>query len=197
MLDRTKYSALIRSVSAAMVAVLCAAFAMIDEPLAIAKREFGFSLNPNTQGELYTLFIYTVYQGEVVDSRPMRPGPYILQVSGIEESPANIESIDLFEEYGINGCGPWGENGAVHVGLDCRSINSLWKLRYRDALMPGQGLGWSAEEFTPSPRQQILLQAYRSPIHTHWHGPYFGKDAFRLLRDMQDPEWVRMYRGAD
>jgi len=187
---------LARGVFAAVIAALCCAFMFADESPVVAKREFGFSLNPNTQGELYTLFIYTVYQGEVVDSRPMRPGPYILQVSGIEESPANIESIDLFEEYGIKGCGPWGENGAVHVGLECRSINDLWKLRYRDALIPGQGLGWSAEEFTPSPRQQILLQAYRSPIHTHWHGPYFGKDAFRLLRDMQDPEWVRMYRGA-
>jgi hypothetical protein len=31
-------------------------------------------------------------------------------------------------------------------------------------------------------------------MHPHWQGPYFGKDALRLLRDMQDPEWVRLYK---
>ena len=189
-------TSLTRTIISLALTLFACAFLRGDERPAMAKREFGFSLNPNTQGELYTLFIYTVYEGEVVDSRVMRPGPFILQMGGLEESPANLESIDLFDEYGIKGCGPWGENGEIHTGLDCSTLQDLWKLRYQDAKMPGRGPGWAAEPLTPSTRQQILLQAYRSPNHAHWHGPYFGRDAFRLLRDMQDPDWVRLYSGS-
>jgi len=163
-------------------------------PTSYANREFGFTLNPNAQGEFYTLFIYSVLNGEVVESRPIRTESFILQMAGFEESPANIEGIDLFEEYGIRDCGPRLVQGAVRSGLECLPIRNLWKLRYRDALVAGQGLGWSAEESVPSPRQQIMLQAYRSSMHPHWQGPYIGKDALRLLRDMQDPEWVRLYK---
>ena len=84
----------------------------------------------------------------------------------------------------------------LHTGLDCSSIRDLWKLRYRGAAVEGRGTGWAGEEFRPSDRQQILLQAYRTEEYPHWQGPYFGKDALRLLRDMQDPEWVRMYRDG-
>ena len=165
-----------------------------DAPL--ARREFGFSLNPTAQGDLFALFIYTVHDGRVVDSRPMRKGPYILQMAGLEESPANIESLDLFEEYGITHCGAWSDANIVHPGLDCAPLSDLWKLRYRADVVNGEGAGWAGEEHRPSDRQQILLQAYRPDHYTHWHGPYFGKDAMRLLRDMQDPGWIRLYQDG-
>ena len=187
--------AIARTCIAIALVVIGCAFARPDEPT-MARREFGFSLNPNTQGELFTLFLYTVLEGEVVDSRPMRTESFILQMAGVEESAANIESIDLFEEYGIVGCGPMLQGTEVLPGLDCPSIQNLWKLRYRGSAVEGGGLGWAGEEFRPTDRQQILLQAYRLPHHQHWHGPYIGKDAFRLLRDMQDAAWVRTYRDG-
>jgi hypothetical protein len=163
---------------------------------ALARQEFGFSLNPTAQGDLYALFIYTVHENVVVGSVPMRPEPYILQVSGMQESRANLESLDLFYEFGIARCGAWEDDKGLHDGLDCPTIRDLWKLRYKRDVVEAKELGWAAEEFTPSVRQQIILQAYRNPAYEHWHGPYYGKDAFRLLRDMQDPEWVKLYRDG-
>ncbi|MBL7953500.1 MAG: hypothetical protein JNJ91_00585 [Flavobacteriales bacterium] len=158
-----------------------------------ARYEFGFSLNPTAQGELAALFIYTVKDGTVVGSVPMRPHFFILQASGLMESKANLESVDLFDQYGIRDCGAWTEDGSVRTNFDCTVLQDLWKLRYRTGMGVQPGEGWATEEFRPSDRQQIILQHYRPPGYEHWHGPYFGADAFRLLRDMQDPAWVRTY----
>mgnify|MGYP003382159863 CR=1 FL=1 len=164
------------------------------EPVVFAKRHFGFSLNTNPNGDLFTTYLYTVLDGRVVGSQPLRPESFILQATGLMESAANVESIDLFEQYGIAGCSPI-EYG-VSNGLECRVLRDLWKLRFQGAAMAGAGAGWAGEENVPSARQQVLLQAYRAPDQPHWQGPYVGEDAFRLLRDMQDPAWVRLYRDG-
>jgi hypothetical protein len=132
--------------------------------------------------------------GQVVGSVPLRMLTFFLQASGMEESPANLEMIDLFAQYGIAGCGTLASGAGAITELECLPLKDLWKLRYQDGMGQEPGLGWAAEPMRPSDRQQIILQHYRPPHHTHWHGPYFGTDAFRLLRDMQDPAWVETYQ---
>lgn len=161
-----------------------------------ARYEFGFSLNPTAQGELHALFIYHVKDGVVLGSIPMRTNFFVLQASGLMESKANLESIDLFDEYGIRDCGVWASNGAIEANLECSPLLDIWKLRYKNGMGAQPGIGWAAEEFRPSERQQVILQFYRPPEYEDWRGPYFGKDAFRLLRDMQDPNWVETYQNG-
>ncbi|MEO8590200.1 MAG: hypothetical protein ABI432_12575 [Flavobacteriales bacterium] len=168
----------------------------VGSSLAQARYEFGFSLNPTAQGGLNALFIYAVLDGVVVTSVPMRVEPFILQASGLMESKANLEGVDLFDDYGITDCGVWADKEGHQANLECSPILELWKLRYQSGMGAQPGEGWAAEEFRPSIRQQIILQLYRSPEYEHWHGPYFGKDAFRLLRDMQDPAWVETYANG-
>jgi len=158
--------------------------------------EFGFSLNPTAQGGLNALFIYTTLEGRVVGSIPMRLQPFILQASGVEESKANLESVDLFDQYEIQDCGIWADKEGLQANLECSPLLDVWKLRYKHGMGAQPGNGWAAEEFRPSERQQIILQMYRSPEYEHWHGPYFGKNAFRLLHDMQDPAWVDTYQNG-
>ncbi len=95
---------------------------------------------------MYTLFMYNVLDNKVVDSRPMRVGTYILQMAGLEESRANIEGLDLFEEYGIAGCAAYSEEGQLHTGLDCSSIRHLWKLRYGGATVQRRRTGWAGRK---------------------------------------------------
>lgn len=161
-----------------------------------AHREFGFSLNASPNGELSTFFIYTVMDGQVVGGQALRPESFILQATGLEESAANLESIDLFEEYGIAACSPSSEGATIRTGFDCPVLRDIWKLRFRGVAVSGSGPGWAGEEYVPSVRQQVMLQAYRPADQPYWQGPYVGKDAFRLLRDMQDPAWVRLYRDG-
>lgn len=172
------------------------ACALLEPEMSVsqARHEFGFSLNPTAQGGLHALFIYTVMDGVVLGNVPMRPQPFILQASGLMESKANLESVDLFDQYEIRDCGVWADAAGIQANLECSPILDLWKLRYKNGMGAQPGAGWAAEEFRPSERQQIILQLYRQPEYEHWHGPYFGKDAFRLLRDMQDPAWVETYQ---
>lgn len=173
---------------------LCIACCMASGLLGQARHEFGFSLNPTAQGDLHALFIYTVMDGKVLGSVPMRSDFFVLQASGMMESVANLESIDLFDASGIVECGAWTADGAVAANLKCSPLLDIWKLRYRSGMGMQPGEGWAAEEYRPSDRQQVILQFYRSTEHDDWHGPYYGKDAFRLLRDMQDPAWVGTYK---
>lgn len=176
--------------------IACTSAVLLSAPQAAftqARYEFGFSLNPTAQGELAALFIYTVEDGVVLGTIPMRPDFFILQASGLMESKANLESVDLFDQYGIVNCGAWTEDGVIRTNFDCTTLQDLWKLRYRNGMGAQPGEGWSGEEFRPSDRQQVILQHYRDPQYPDWHGPYVGKDAFRLLRDMQDPSWVNSY----
>ncbi len=174
------------------LALACAL--LVPEPsVAQARQEFGFSLNPTAQGDLHALFIYTVHDGVVLNHVPMRPKFFVLQASGLMESKANLESVDLFDHYGIRDCGAWTDDGTLRTDLECTTLQDLWKLRYRNGMGAQLGTGWAGEEFRPSDRQQIILQLYRKAEYEHWQGPYFGEDAFRLLRDMQDPAWVRTY----
>jgi hypothetical protein len=136
-----------------------------------ARYEFGFSLNPTAQGALYGLFLYTVVDGQVVGSVPMRMLPFFLQASGMEESRVNLEMLDLFAEHGIAGCGPLASSMGATSDMDCLPMKDLWKLRYQDGMGVAAGMGWAADPMRPSERQQIILQHYRSPHHTHWHGP--------------------------
>lgn len=165
----------------------------LDPLHAQARYEFGFSLNPTAQGELSALFIYTVKDGVVLGSVPMRPMFFVLQASGLMESKANLESVDLFDHYGIKDCGVWTDGDAIRTELDCNTLGNLWKLRYHNGMGAQPGEGWAGEAFRPSDRQQIILQLYRPLHHEHWQGPYFGERAFRLLHDMQDPAWVKSY----
>ncbi|MFZ1694471.1 MAG: hypothetical protein WAT74_14840, partial [Flavobacteriales bacterium] len=139
-------------------------------------------------------YLYTVLEGKVVGNQPLKPESFILQATGLLESPANLEAIDLFERYGIAGCSPI-EYG-VRTGLDCSVLRNLWKLRFHREPIGGNETGWAGEPFAPSARQQVLLQMYRAPDQPHWQGPYVGDNAFRLLRDIQDPQWVLLYRDG-
>lgn len=166
------------------------------KPAPLATYEFGFSLAMEGQHNTATLFVYKAQQGRVVESRPIREGAFVRQAMGVEASPANMEAINLFSRWGIRGCGASTDPSTMQSTFDCLPLHDLWKLRYGGATSGTAGSGWSQELFMPSIRQQIILQAYRHPEERHWLGPYVGAEAFRLLRDIQDPAWVSAYRDG-
>ena len=158
-----------------------------------ATYEFGFSLNPTLNEELYTLWIYKVYEGNVIDSHPVTLGTFMMEARGMQYSRANPSEIDLFGKYDITLSDAPDGSQQGQAAIICPSIELLPKLRYGPNAMETLGTGWAQEPYAPSLRQQIILQAYRSPLHDHWQGPYFGTQAFLLLHDLLDPEWVRSY----
>lgn len=165
-------------------------------PAPLATHEFGFSLADVGPQGIGSLFIYKVYEGRVVESRPVREEAFIRQALGIEASAANTEAADLFSRWEITGCEQLTDSASLQDVLLCLPLNELWKLRYGGGSSGTATAGWSQEVNMPGIRQQIILQAYRHPEEEHWLGPYFGARAFQLLHDIQDPAWVETYANG-
>ena len=117
----------------------------------------------------------------------------MMEARGMQNSRANPEEIDLFGKHDITLNNVTDGSLQAQAAIICPSIELLPKLRYGPNAMETLGTGWAQEPYAPSLRQQIILQAYRLPEHEHWQGPYFGKQAFLLLHDLLDPEWVKSY----
>lgn len=168
-----------------------------EPPPALATYEFGFSLSQtSTEDELYTLFIYKVLDGQVLESTAIPERSFVMQATGLETSRANTEGVDLFELYLVPNCEAQRDTIDRSIHYHCDPLAEVWKLRYGGATSGTGTAGWAQHLNEPGVRQQIILQAYRSPQNDHWIGPYFGKQAFLLLRDIQDPAWVSTYRDG-
>lgn len=161
------------------------------EPPSGSTYVLGFSLADVGPDHAGSLFIYKIHEGRVEDSRVLREQAFIRQALGMESTAANPLSEDLFIAHGINNCSGRSDTGSEIP--QCQPIKELWKLRYGGNSLGDPNSGWSQLPNMPSERQQQILQAYRHPDEHHWLGPYCGEQAFRLLKDMQDPVWVENY----
>ena len=164
---------------------------------AFATYEFGFSLSPTgVEGQLYTLFIYKVLDGQVLESTAISEKTFVMQATGMEASRANPEGVDLFELYRVPNCAAHRSSTDRSIDHRCDPLAELWKLRYGGASSGTSTAGWAQQLNEPGLRQQIILQAYRPPEYDHWLGPYFGEQAFLRLRDITDPGWIGTYRDG-
>lgn len=182
-----------------LVAILAIVVEITPAPVAssLATFEFGLSLNQaGTTDRQYTLFIYKVHDGHVIESTAISEKAFILQAAGLEASRANPLGIDLFDQYTIDDCEAHRYSLSGDYAYHCSPLNDLWRLRYGGATSNTSSAGWAQDLNAPGIRQQIILHAYRSPHEEHWLGPYFGAKAFALLKDMQDPTWVATYRDG-
>jgi hypothetical protein len=160
-----------------------------DTHLKLATYELGFSLNG-------TCFVYTVLNDSVIKSDPIGKKAFIMEASGAEISRADPGGVDLFKEYNVAECGVVMDSVSGESFYLCSILDDLWKLANGSASDGSNAFGWSASNFQPGDGQQRILNAYRPRSEIHWLGPYFGERAFRLLHDMQDPDWVARYRSA-
>jgi len=175
--------------------LLTAAIVACAQP-GTARYVFGMSLATGQNGQLFTLFVVKVHEGQVLESTPITRDQFIRQVQGRTFSKANPDGEDLFRKYGVTACTLPEDSAALGYLTDCITLDNLWKLRFWEyplALVSGErtGKGWSEKPTVPSDRQQLLLQGYGIDHPTDL---CLGEDLFRLLRDMGDPEWVDNYR---
>ncbi|MFT3886241.1 MAG: hypothetical protein QM724_12695 [Flavobacteriales bacterium] len=165
-------------------------------PPPFARWEFAASLAGNTSGQLFTLFLVKVLDGQVLESQPLTREQFIRQVQGRAFSKANPDAEDLFRKYGVKQCTLPPDSAAMGFLTDCSTLDDLWRLRFWEYPLKaseGQrtGKGWSAEGLKPSERQQDILACYGMRYVTDL---VIGQELFALLRDMGDPEWVDEYR---
>lgn len=156
--------------------------------------EFGFSLATGMNNQLYTCFLVKIHEDKVIAKELITAEQFILQAKGLVKSKANPEGVDLFREHGIDLCNQ-DQASTVQEQIDaCDPFATVWKLRFQEWPFKEQGgahePGWAETPLCPSERQMFLLHEYG--MH-HYLDAVYGAQAFALLKNVRDPEWVANY----
>lgn len=163
----------------------------------LATFTFGMSLMTGMNNELFTLFVVKEFEGNVIGTEPISRGQFVMQARGELPSKANPDKANFFKRYDVLNCYlPDEFDDGRHLQPPCWVFDELWKLRFQEfpfKQMEGQhpGLGWAENRLGPSGRQMLLLSGYGM---NSLHDIICGEDLFRLLHDVNDPEWVDNYR---
>ena len=176
------------------------------------KYELGFNINPTASSGTVTFVMLKINSltGEIVSKSNITEENFVMYAKGLLKNSANPERIDFFKEVGID-CGyildvPILRGGMTYVDTlwedmrpICLPVWDIWKLRYSihpryskgASIVPDEDRGWSANRWRPSYAQTVYLQKYGvNQIQDYFHGPKI----FELFKDMQNPDWIGMYR---
>ncbi|MDA9066384.1 hypothetical protein N9K26_01130 [Flavobacteriales bacterium] len=175
------------------------------------KYELGFSINPTVNSGVITFVILGVdtVSGQIVSKESISENNFVILAKGLVKNKANPKGINFFEEAGID-CGiiiddPKAIGGVLisdtlwnEMRPICLPVWDIWKLRYSihpkygkgASAVPEEDIGWAANRWRPSYMQTVYLQKYGiEKIQDFFYGPKM----FELFKDMQNPDWVRMY----
>ncbi len=143
---------------------------------------FGFNLMETSFGTMYHLALIKPGENGKREVRLLTKDGFIAQASGKQESKGNPEKIDFFEKFQI-------KNPNI--------VDDLWRLRYKEYPYFTQEKmepGWSANDsipFLPTEAQMQILSKFGL---TKMSDYIIGDDAFRLLKLMEQPEWINSYK---
>lgn len=132
-------------------------------------------------GQFYLIKVNAKNQITYVEVLPT--DQFLREAMGKEQSLANPKKINLFAKYGID---------------DPNIIYSLWKLRYAEYPYKTNDStqGWTnnfKNPFMPFPSQMKILKQYGlNNINDY----IYGDNLFKLLKDMENPQWVAKYIEA-
>ena len=165
---------------------------------AFSQYHFGVGLGTGPHSTLYSLFIVKENEGRIISVKGITSEQFILQATGHIVSRANPDSVDFFEHYQVSSCVKMiDESGQER--RPCDPFSNLWKLRFNKFPLhmsepKDLGEGWAKHQSKPSDGQLKILNTYGIKTFT---GMCYGENAFRLLRDINDPMWVQAYRAAE
>ncbi|MEN8927802.1 MAG: hypothetical protein ABF258_01775 [Flavobacteriales bacterium] len=174
--------------------------------------ELGFNINPTAGSGAVTFVMLKIdsITGNIVSKTTISEGNFVMYAKGLLKNPANPKRKDFFKEIGID-CGIMLDDPIIRGGMQyvdtmwkemrpiCLPVWDIWKLRYSihpkygkgASAVPEEDQGWSANRWRPSYAQTVYLQKYGvTQIQDYFHGPKM----FELFKDMQNPDWIGMYK---
>lgn len=108
---------------------------------------------------------------------------------------ANPDKENLFRKFSIPNCRLLYSNSGKVNGYYNQPFQELWKVRYKSHPQDkNKPPGWSQSYYQPSAGQARYLHETYGILNINTH--YFvGEHLFQLLRDVQNPDWIEMYRS--
>ncbi len=157
---------------------------------------FGVKVGYQSTGKL-TMYMVYLDNGVYQNSRKMlTENEFIHIASGNWPSIYNPRRINYFEQNHLS-CGIIKDSISEKDYSYCIPLDSLWKIRFeKHPFDLKQGNGWSHKQFKPSPKQEIYL--YQTYGVRQIDGDYFTDLNFwKLLNDVQDPNWILNYKSIE
>jgi hypothetical protein len=155
---------------------------------------FGVQVNMQINSQLISIVAY-VHNGRVLTNKKiLTKEEFIRFASGFWPSVYNPSKRNLFEENNIP-CGLEKDPITNKSIPYCFPMDSLWKIRYSDfPYRTGKEKGWSNELYKPSSAQAIFLHKNYS-IYDLDLSYFIDTNFWKILKDVQDPEWIKKYRS--
>jgi hypothetical protein len=146
-------------------------------PIPPAQYYFGFKIFDSGTGDLVRYGIAKVASDGKIEFTPLRKEMFFLQAAGKMESLANPEALDFWAKHQVY----W------------RTVDQIWKLKYAE--YPYERSedteGWAQLAYAPSRGQLEFLSKYG--IKKDISDLVYGELCFKLLQDIQNPEWQYEY----
>lgn len=148
-----------------------------ERPYYINEWYFGISLITSYSGFVKYGFI-KIHEDGKEEITWLTKDNFIRQATGQQPSKANPEKENLLEKYLIR----W------------ETFDEIWKLRYQEFpyhTNETKPPGWAGKMFVPSDAQWAFLKKnYGYEALSQF---LYGENMWKLLQDMQDPDWVAQY----
>jgi len=151
-----------------------------NEPYYKNEWHFGATLMTGMNNDLVRFGFVKIHEDGRKEYTWLSKRRFIMQAAGFEKSKANKDTINYFEKFEV----------------EPSTLDQLWKLRYQEYpldIKEKQETGWAAKQFVPGEKQWAYLkQNYNFGNLAEF---CYGDNFWKLLKSMQDPDFINHYSG--
>ncbi len=159
------------------------------------KTVLAIGLFTGAHSSILTFAFLQLRGDQIIGSRPVRTEVFMYTAMGYWPGIVNLGRENLFEKYGVDSCFlVYDEYGKV-TGWYAKPFYDLWKIRFYEHPYDFDRLGWSQGRIKPSLYQMRFIHQHYGVknVLTEY---FYGDSLYKLLRNVQDPGWVSIYRTA-
>jgi len=143
----------------------------------------GYRIIPTYSSPIQFAIIYAP-QGEPEEIKIISQNTFVAYATGTTKCDANPKKQNFFEVYAIADS----------------TVNQLWKLRYKKYPFKQEyselNPGWSTNDSfpsMPSEKQFLILNQFGITKISDF---CYGDNAFRLLKSIEQSDWIEIYKAA-
>lgn len=160
----------------------------------IPRGVFGVRIAFQANSQITTFVCFINNGRTLTHKRILSETEFIYFASGYWPSIYNPKRINYFEERKLQ-CGVVKDTFSLKESAVCVPFDSLWKLRFSTYPYRSSGeLGWSSKLFQPSSKQEIFLHNNYG-INSIDSDFFIDSSFWKLLSDVQDPDWIANYKA--
>lgn len=155
---------------------------------------FGVRVSYTSTGQMNTYGLFLKVNGVVSKRRIVSHDEFVKFVTGHWPSVYNPNRDNLFEKHAIP-CDVLKEEFSNKDIVSCDLLETLWKVRFdENPFLQANESGWSNDQFVPSKKQQLFLYKEYG-IENIDLNFFIDTNFWKILQDIQDPEWIGKYKS--